>query len=81
MEIKNKRTKTCMQKVLSRRTGRVIERRLPHVVPDGTVDGYAYCSECGTEVYVGTPPVNRKIAEFVCGPDAETVTRSLGYRW
>lgn len=49
---------TCMQEVIDPRTHCVVRRRRPHVVPEGGTgdpnNGYAYCSECGAEVYVGT---------------------------
>ena len=50
-------SKTCMQDVINRRTHMIVQRRRPHVVPDGTGDpnnAYAECEECGQEVYVGT---------------------------
>jgi len=49
-------SKTCMQKAFDRE-GRPTARRLPHDVPVGTGDpnnGYALCSSCGVEVYVGS---------------------------
>lgn len=45
-------TATCRQTRRSR-DGRLVQRSLPHVVPDSSPDGYARCEECGREVYVG----------------------------
>lgn len=49
-------SKTCMQQVIGR-DHRLVWRRRPHAVPNGTGNpnnGYARCRECGAEVYVGT---------------------------
>lgn len=51
-------SKTCRQTYYSRRAGRTITAYRPHDVPwAGTGDpndGYAICSHCGAEVYVGS---------------------------
>lgn len=51
------RTKTCMQRVYSRRLGRVINARRDHEVPSedaqGCSGGYSRCIHCGQSVYVG----------------------------
>lgn len=49
-------SKTCMQNVFDKH-GMPVRRRRPHDLVDATYDpnnGYAKCSECGREFYVGT---------------------------
>jgi hypothetical protein len=70
-------TKTCKQSRISTRTGRIVTRYLPHVLPDGATGGYARCSECGTDHYVGEPTVPAGLASFVAPIDT---WKAHGYR-
>ena len=45
-------TKTCMQHGRDR-LARPVLRRRPHLVPSATASGFARCSACGANIYVG----------------------------
>lgn len=45
-------TNTCKQKTVGR-NGSMVSRYLPHVTSGPDPTGYARCSECGQDVYVG----------------------------
>jgi hypothetical protein len=53
--------KTCVQKVMDLKTGRMVARRLPHDVPVNA--GYQDCAACGTTVYTGE---ERTIYNQIC---------------